>query len=163
MTLGLNLNRLLLLMITLFSFHHCLGYPGEFSLTKFLDGGQKCDVQLFLGGSEHFLFSPSYEYPTTIIYTPAFLHDFRRWHRFPEPGQVANFTLNTLQLRIGQCRTSLFFSYMGHIDHGVNWFAATNQHSLRFNQEYVDSREITLILIGSSKALGQSYNFSLVN
>lgn len=161
--MSIDFNPYCLLMTTLLSYFHSYGHQGEFPLTKFLDGGPKCDVQLFLNGSEHLRFSPSFGYPTTIIYVPSFLQNFKGWHRFRKSGEVANFTLNTLQLRIGKGGISLFFNYWEYTVNGLNWLAAANRHSLRFNKVYIESKDATLILVGSSVALGQTYNFSRVN
>lgn len=166
--MSLQLNRLGSLFISLIFWVDANLHPCPIS--KLLDGGTSCDVQVLWDGEEYLGFSPSYSWPTTTVFMPTYYQEIINrdgWWGFSYPH---NFTLNVLQARIGKCKISLLFNRDWNFSSFLRnqsillrrtWFQTATDLSLGFpTKKYVDSKNIHIFIFGESKALLQYTDFS---
>ncbi|OXA49358.1 hypothetical protein Fcan01_15640 [Folsomia candida] len=126
-----------------------------FPIVRFLNGVQECDVQLIRDGKEILDFSLNYYSPTTIGLGPNSKTYDELNSYWGSKWRPTNFSLNTLNIRVGRCKISIiFFVPLNHFKlatrasalYAEDLLSIPEVRSLRVLNGVVRSNNVTLII-----------------
>ncbi|OXA38385.1 hypothetical protein Fcan01_26807 [Folsomia candida] len=148
----------------LFSLTHVFGSQ-PFPMVRFLDGVQKCDIQLIRAGKGILDFSQNYYSPPTIGLGPNAKTYDELSNYWGSKWRPTNFSLNTLKVRVGRCKISLiFFVPLNHFTlatrasalYAEGLLSIPEGRSLRVLNGVAQSKNVTLIIHGAISHLTNS-------